>query len=88
MKHFKIVNLNDNGPVEFSKGVTLPSGQSLNGNIQINTTGIVTSTSLVVTGNMSLSGVVTATSFVGSGLLLTGVPGTPTGKAIAFTLIG
>jgi hypothetical protein len=84
----KIVNLNDDGPVEFTKGVEVPSGQTINGDVQINTTGIVTSTSLIVSGDMNLSGVVTATSFSGSGSLLTGVPGTPNGKAIAFTLIG
>jgi len=83
----KIVNLNDNGPVEFSTGVTVPAGQAISGDIMINTTGIVTSTSLVVSGNMNLSGVMTATSFQGRGIGLTNVPGTPNGKGIAFTLI-
>ena len=83
----KIVNLNDNGPVEFSTGATIPSGQTISGDIVISTTGIVTSTSLVVTSDMNLSGVVTASSFQGSGIGLTNVPGTPNGKGIAFTLI-
>jgi hypothetical protein len=82
----KIVNLNDNGPVEFSKGATLPAGQVINGQIVINSSGIVTSPSLAVS-NMNLTGVVTATTFVGSGIGLTGLPGTPNGKGIAFTLI-
>jgi len=83
----KIVNLNDNGPVEFSTGATLPAGQSISGDIVINTTGIVTSTSLIVNGDMNVSGVITATSFQGRGIGLTNVPGTPNGKGIAFTLI-
>jgi hypothetical protein len=83
----KIVNLNDDGPVEFTTGASLPSGQTLNGDLEINTTGIVTSTSLVVNGDMNLSGVVTANSFQGAGINLTNVPGTPNGKGIAFTLI-
>lgn len=83
----KIVNLNDNGPIEFTKGVTVPSGQSLDGSFVVNTTGIVTSTSLVVNGNMNLSGVVTASSFRGSGVNLTNVPGTKNSKGIAFTFI-
>jgi hypothetical protein len=83
----KIVDLNDTGPVEFTRGATIPSGQSLNGDLTINATGVVTSTSLVVNGNMNLSGVVTASSFRGAGIGLTGVPGTPNGKGIAFTLI-
>jgi hypothetical protein len=83
----KIVNLNDDGPVEFTTGASLPSGQTINGDVQINTIGIVTSTSLIVNGDMNLSGVVTATSFSGRGFNLTNVPGTPNGKGIAFTLI-
>lgn len=83
----KLVNLNDDGPVEFTKGAEVPVGQTLNGDLAINTTGIVTSTSLVVNSNMNLSGVVTASSFQGAGINLTNVPGTPNGKGIAFTLI-
>jgi hypothetical protein len=82
----KIVNLNNDGPVEFSQGAELPAGQVINGQVIINSSGIVTSTSLSV-GNMNLIGVVTATTFIGSGIGLTGVPGTPNGKGIAFTLI-
>ena len=83
----KIVNYSDDGPVEFSTGMTIPSGKTLDGAIEINTTGIVTSTSLVISQGVNLSGVATATSYVGSGIGLTGVPGTPNGKGIAFVLI-
>jgi hypothetical protein len=44
----KISNFNDDGPVEFTKGVEVPAGQSLNGNINI--TGVVTATSFVGSG--------------------------------------
>ena len=83
----KIVNYSDDGPVEFSTGMSIPSGKTLDGAIEINTTGIVTSTSLVISQGVNLSGVATATSYVGSGIGLTGVPGTPNGKGIAFVLI-
>lgn len=83
----KITNYADDGPVEFSSGLTVPSGKPLDGTININTTGIITSTNLVVTQGLNLSGVATATSYVGSGIGLTGVPGTPNGKGIAFVLI-
>lgn len=82
----KVVNYNDNGPVQFSQGAIIPSGQTITGDVIINTTGIVTSTTLVVNGNMNV-GVVTANSFSGNGSGLTNVPGTSNSKAIAFTLI-
>jgi len=40
-----ITNLNDNGPVEFSKGVVIGSGKTINGSV--NVTGVVTATSFV-----------------------------------------
>ena len=83
----KITNYADDGPVEFSGGLTVPTGKTLDVTISINSTGIVTSTSLVVTQGVNLSGVATAASYVGSGIGLTGVPGTPNGKGIAFVLI-
>lgn len=72
----KITNLNDNGPVEFTKGVTLPANQRIvdpNGNsaIQISTA----------------TGVVTATSFRGSGSGITNLSGTSYGKALGISLI-
>lgn len=73
----KIVNLNNDGPIEFTKGVTVPSGQKItdgtgNEKIVINSVGVVT-----------------ATSFVGSGENVTSIPGNgiPKGKALALSLI-
>ena len=83
----KITNYADDGPVELSSGLTVPTGKTLDATININTSGIVTSSTLVVSQGLNLSGVATATSYVGSGIGLTGVPGTPNGKGIAFVLI-
>ena len=73
----KIVNLNDNGPVEFSKGATLPAGKTISDStgssrIQINTVGVVT-----------------ASSFYGDGSNITNVSGggVAKGKALALTII-
>ena len=38
----QIVNFNDNGPVEFTKGIILPAEQTINGDLIINSAGIVT----------------------------------------------
>lgn len=66
----QITNLNDDGPVELTKGATLPSNQSIvdeNGDnaIVINATGVVT-----------------ATTYHGSGDGITGLTGVPRGKGI------
>lgn len=77
----KIVNLNDNGPVEFTKGATLPVGKTIedtsgNNKIVINS-----------------SGIVTATAFSGDGSNVTGITTTGGGgqitknKALAFSII-
>ena len=73
----KLVNLNDDGPVEFTSGATLPSGKTIldssgNNKIVINS-----------------SGVVTATSFIGNGSGVTSIPGdgVPKSKAVALTII-
>lgn len=73
----KIVNLNDNGPVEFTKGAILPSGKTISDSsggskIVINTTGVVT-----------------ATSFFGDGSNVTSIPGggATKSKALALTII-
>lgn len=73
----KITNLNDDGAVEFTKGATLPTGQSIvdadgSNAIQVSTA----------------SGVVTATQFVGDGSGITGLSGTQTGVAIGLMFIG
>ena len=45
----KISNLNDNGPVEFTKGVEVPANQTVTGDI--NLSGICTATAFVGNGN-------------------------------------
>jgi hypothetical protein len=84
----KITNVNDDGKVEFAKGVTLPLNQTITESaIVINSSGIVTSTSLSVNNDVTVSGIITASFFVGNGFNLTNVPGTPNGKAVAYALI-
>lgn len=46
----KITDFNGTGPVEFSKGVTVPSGQTISGTVVINTTGVVTATTFSGSG--------------------------------------
>ena len=81
-----LTNRQDDGAVEFSKGVTVASGYSIEGDTDINTTGVVTATTFEV-DNVNVTGVITATNFVGSGVGITNLPGTSTGKAIAFGFI-
>lgn len=70
----QVVNYNDNGPVEFSKGVVVPSGQQINGTLVINSVGVVTATSF---------------SGVGAGITTFGVANEiSNSKAIAYTIIG
>lgn len=67
----KIVNLNDDGAIEFSKGLTILSNNPIaSGAVVVNTTGVVT-----------------ATSFRGSGAGLTGLAGVSSKKAIAMSFI-
>jgi hypothetical protein len=90
LKVNKIVNLDDNGGVEFTKGVSVGAGYTLtivDGYI-INTTGILTSTTLSVSNSMTCSGIITAVSFAGNGTALTNVPGFSKGKGTAFAILG
>jgi hypothetical protein len=82
-----IADLNGTGPVEFSAGATIPSGQTLTNNGNFNITGVSTVSSLIATSNVNVSGVVTATSFVGDGSGLTAVPVVSSSKSIAFAII-
>lgn len=80
-----IVDLAGTGPVELTYGATVPSGNTITaqGNVNLTgvaTVGVVSSTSLTAT-------TVTATSFVGNGSALTGLPTVNSGKAIAIALI-
>lgn len=70
----RIVNLNDNGPVEFSKGLQVPAGQEINGEIVVNAVGVMTATSFIG---------------VGAGITTFGVANeVSSSKAIAYTIIG
>lgn len=85
----KITDASGTGPVEFSKGISLPSSFALSdANFEINApTGIMTAPTLSAT-TINLSGVCTATTFTGTaGAGLTGLSGTSNARAIALTLI-
>jgi hypothetical protein len=83
-----IVNQNNNGPVEFTRGLTLPSSQTLTGNdtvINTTTSGVGSITQLQST-NLFV-GIITAGSFVGNGALITNPPGTSIRRVIGLHLI-
>ena len=84
----KIIDEAGTGPVEFTNGVTFPDGVALPENLSINsTTGVVTTANANFT-NSFVVGVVTATSpFQGSGVGITNVTGTSSGKVIGIFLI-
>tara|TARA_B100000035_G_scaffold46191_1_gene34932 strand:+ start:1298 stop:1531 length:234 start_codon:yes stop_codon:yes gene_type:complete len=70
----KIVNVADDGPVEFTKGLTVPTGKIIDGDIVISTVGVVTANSF---------------SGPGTGITTFGVTNEiNNAKAIAYTLIG
>lgn len=81
-----IVNKNDDGEVELTRGATIPSGQQLTVTGNFNVTGILTASNYDV-NEMSVTGVVTATSFVGDGSALTSLPSVSSGKIIAYKRI-
>jgi hypothetical protein len=83
----QLMNEAGTGPVEFTKGATLPSGSQLNVQGNINATGISTVGSLSATG-INVTGVMTATTFVGDGSGVTNIPLITTGKAIGIAVIG
>jgi hypothetical protein len=91
----KITDVSGSGPVEFTKGMEFPanvnfadtSTSSTSIGIAISSpTGIMSATSISAS-TLNISGVCTATTFSGNGFNLTNVPGFPTAKAIALTLI-
>ena len=70
----KIVNLDDDGPVEFTKGLIVPSEKTINGEIVISSVGVVTANSF---------------SGPGTGITTFGVTNEiSNAKAIAYTIIG
>lgn len=81
-----IVNQNDNGAVELTRGAIIPSGQQLSVNGNLNITGILTAANYNV-NNINVTGVITASSFVGDGSLLTNLPSVTAGKMIAYKRI-
>ena len=81
-----IVNKNDDGQVELTRGATIPSGQQLSVTGNFNVTGVLTATSYDV-GSMNVTGVVTASSFVGDGSALTNLPTVSSSKIIAYKYI-
>lgn len=86
LKVNSIVNRNDDGQVELSRGATIPSGQQLSLTGNVNVTGVLTATNYNVT-NINITGVVTATSFRGDGSQLTSLPSVTPGKMIAYKRI-
>lgn len=82
-----ITNEAGTGAVEFTKGAILPSTQTLTSDdTVINTTGIMTATTLVSTVGLNVVGIMTGT-FVGNGFNITNPPGTPVAKVIALHLV-
>jgi hypothetical protein len=81
-----VTNKDGTGPVELSKGATIPSGQTLTNNGNFNITGVST-VGFLTASNVNVSGVVTATSFVGDGSGLIAVPSVSASKSIALKYI-
>lgn len=81
-----IADLNGTGSVEFSKGATIPSGQTLTNNGNFNITGVST-VGFLTASNISVSGIVTATSFIGNGSGLFGINVVSPAKSIALKYI-
>ena len=80
-----IVDLAGTGPVELTYGATIPPGEVLEVQGNINLTGVTTVGQLSST-NLTATTIV-ANSFVGDGSELTGLPTVDSGKAIAIALI-
>ena len=81
-----IVNKNDDGQVELTRGATIPLGQQLSVTGNLNVTGVLTATNYNANG-MNITGVVTASSFVGDGSALTSLPSVSIGKIISYKKI-
>ena len=80
-----IVNRNDDGGPEFTKGITIPLGGNVVVSSNINTTGVITATQIDT--NTLQVGIITSGSFVGDGSNLTGLPVVSAGKAIALKIV-
>lgn len=77
LRVIKISNLNEDGAVELTKGAVLAAEQQILDPDGTNAIQISTS-----------AGVVTATKFSGNGSAITGLVGTPTGRALGLILVG
>lgn len=80
-----IVNRNDDGGPEFTKGITIPDGGSVTVSSDINTTGVITATH--IDANTFQCGIITSGSYIGDGSNLTGLPIVSAGKAIALKIV-
>jgi len=81
-----IVNRNDNNTVQLSYGATVPSGQLLNIQGNLNISGIAT-VGFLTAKNANITGIITATTFSGNGSQLTNVPVVSSSKSIALKMI-
>jgi hypothetical protein len=81
-----IADLNGTGPVELPNGATIPSGQTVTANGNLNITGVST-VGFLTASNVSVSGNVTASSFVGDGSGLVAISVVSASKSIAFAII-
>ena len=81
-----IVNKNEDGPVEFTKGATIPAGQQLNISGDVSVAGIATVSQLTTT-NMNAGGTITANNFVGDGSSLGNLPTMTHGRMLAYKRI-
>jgi len=82
-----ITDVNGTGAVTLSYGASIPSGQLLNVQGDLNISGIAT-VGFLTAKNANIIGVITATSFVGNGSQLTNVPVVSSSKSIALAIIG
>lgn len=81
-----IVNKNEDGPVEFTKGVTIPAGQQFDVSGDVGIVGIATVSQLTTT-NLNAGGTITATNFVGDGSSLGNLPTMTHGRMLAYKRI-
>lgn len=81
-----IVNQNDDGQIELTRGAIIPDNQQLSLVGNFNITGVLTATNYNV-NNINVTGIITATSFVGDGSNLTNLPSVTPGKVIGYKRI-
>lgn len=81
-----IVDRNDSGQPSLPYGASIPSGELINVNGNVNLTGIST-VGFVTSSDASVSGIVTATFFIGDGSGLQAIPTATISKAIALKLL-